>query len=228
MKIFIKILALSILLISCDLSGSIPQTESSSDGFEVIPNEASSLPKSLTDSIVETRATANSIGTGPYSKALIPSSSSFNYVEMSINLPLIDSLALLEDAKRYCRVKKINALISDTISDISRQIPYIYTGYDEGLDIGMFYNLPVIDKNCNKVPFPDIIENSDKWLVYSNHNKTFRSLARFPSNPNDSVTLKFWFQKILGQNNNSETYYAIKIEKSGQSAVQARFVSSLP
>ncbi len=225
MKILVKIVALSLLLISCDLSGSVPQTESLSDGFQVIPNEASSLSNSLIDSTLETRAAANSIGTGPYSKALIPLSASFNYLKMSISLPSIDPLALLEDAKRYCRIKKINSSVSNTVSNISRQVPYIYTGYDSGLDIGILYNIPIIDQDCNKVPFPESYDNPEKWLVFSNSKDGNKGLVSFPSNSSDSVTLEFWFQKVTGQNNNQETYYAIKIDKSGQSAVQARFIS---
>lgn len=236
MKIFVKIIALSLILFSCNL-GEIPQqSENSTDEFQAISNEKSGMSLPFDDSNFDTRAEAKSVGTGPYSRVGISSSSNFNYAKMTMTLPKIDPESLLADAKRYCKIKKINSTVSDIISKkISRQIPYIYTGFT-GLDIGILYNLSVIDQNCAQVPFDDLPDFPKKWIVFSNSLDGNKGISEFSADSETKIDLEMWFQSLTAQNGKKETYFAISIKKyksindsvpdPGSIAVQARLSSS--
>lgn len=136
-----RIFALIFILSSCNSIELPQQSGDFTSEFQAIPNEKSNILSEFNPIDIETRASANSIGTGPYSRALISSSSNFNYAKITMILPKIDPENLLADARRYCEIKKINSkVVSGVISrKISRQIPYVYTGFTD-LDIGVLYN----------------------------------------------------------------------------------------
>jgi Viral BACON domain len=236
MKILIKIIALSFILFSCNLGETPQQPENLTAEFQAIPNEKSGMSLPFDNNNLDTRVEAKSIGTGPYSRVGISSSSNFNYAKMTMTLPKIDPESLLADAKRYCKIKKINSTISDIISKkISRQIPYIYTGFT-GLDIGILYNLSVIDQNCAQVPFDDLPDFPKKWIIFSNSLDGNKGISEFSANSETKIDLEMWFQSLTAQNGKKETYFAISIKKyksitdsapdPGSVAVQARLSSS--
>ncbi len=245
MKISAYILVVLLALSSCGQYNSQNDTVITENDFRIFGDEKSSLDSESNSNSLFTQANTKSIGTGPFSKTTLSSSQSFNWAKMTLKLPKVNSEKLIQDGKRFCEIKSINAKVRNILApatkenptpnpmsvEFSRQNPQLYTGFND-LDIGVVYNTAVFERNaentaCVRTPYaPNYDLEINKWVVFSHNSDGNQGIVEFSAQENDSIDLEFWIQKLKFQSPyNQKTVFAIKVSRGNAVALQARVFS---